>query len=105
MEVAPRGVRVNALRPGLIETPMIATMDPATEPMKSLLAAHPVGRIAQAHEIADAAVRLCSETTPQQIGVPDNPRPVGVCKGAHAGAHALARIRRPPPRPPLKEHP
>jgi NAD(P)-dependent dehydrogenase (short-subunit alcohol dehydrogenase family) len=43
-------VRVNALCPGLVETPMIASMDPAYEPMKSILAAHPIGRIAQATE-------------------------------------------------------
>jgi NAD(P)-dependent dehydrogenase (short-subunit alcohol dehydrogenase family) len=54
-------VRVNALCPGLVETPMIASMDPADEPMKSLLAAHPIGRIAQAAEIADAVVWLSSD--------------------------------------------
>jgi aryl-alcohol dehydrogenase-like predicted oxidoreductase len=41
--------------------PMIANMDPATEPMKSILAAHPVGRVAQAAEIADAVVWLSSD--------------------------------------------
>jgi NAD(P)-dependent dehydrogenase (short-subunit alcohol dehydrogenase family) len=61
LEVAPLGVRVNALCPGLVETPMIASMDPADEPMKSLLAAHPIGRIAQAAEIADAVVWLSSD--------------------------------------------
>jgi NAD(P)-dependent dehydrogenase (short-subunit alcohol dehydrogenase family) len=61
LEVAPLGIRVNALCPGLVETPMIATMDPATEPMKSILAAHPIGRIAQAAEIADAVVWLSSD--------------------------------------------
>lgn len=61
LEVAGLGVRVNALCPGLVETPMIASMDPADEPMKSLLAAHPIGRIAQAAEIADAVVWLSSD--------------------------------------------
>jgi NAD(P)-dependent dehydrogenase (short-subunit alcohol dehydrogenase family) len=61
LEVAALGVRVNALCPGLVETPMIAGMDPADEPMKSLLAAHPIGRIAQAAEIADAVVWLSSD--------------------------------------------
>lgn len=35
LEVAPLGVRVNALCPGLVETPMIATMDPAAKPPRS----------------------------------------------------------------------
>jgi len=40
---------------------MIASMDPKTEPMKSLLAQHPMGRIAQPEEIADAVVWLSSD--------------------------------------------
>jgi NAD(P)-dependent dehydrogenase (short-subunit alcohol dehydrogenase family) len=36
-------------------------MDPNEEPMKSIIAAHPMGRIAGAEEIADAVVWLCSE--------------------------------------------
>ncbi|MFF4764773.1 SDR family NAD(P)-dependent oxidoreductase [Streptomyces sp. NPDC001292] len=61
LEAAPHGIRVNAVAPGLVETPMIAVMDPATEPMKSIVAAHPMGRIARAEEIADAVVWLSSE--------------------------------------------
>jgi NAD(P)-dependent dehydrogenase (short-subunit alcohol dehydrogenase family) len=61
LDAAPHGIRVNALCPGLVDTPMIATMDPAEEPMKSIIAAHPLGRIANASEIADAVVWLCSE--------------------------------------------
>ena len=61
LEVAPLGIRINALCPGLVETPMIASMDPTTEPMKSLLAQHPMGRIAQPEEIADAVVWLSSD--------------------------------------------
>ncbi|WP_370022035.1 SDR family oxidoreductase [Planotetraspora sp. GP83] len=40
---------------------MIATVDPNEEPMKSIIAAHPLGRIASANEIADAVVWLCSD--------------------------------------------
>ncbi|BBJ37711.1 short chain dehydrogenase [Streptomyces antimycoticus] len=61
LEVALQGIRVNALCPGLVDTPMIATMDPNEEPMKSIIAAHPMGRIANAQEVADAVVWLCSE--------------------------------------------
>ncbi|MBO1413232.1 SDR family NAD(P)-dependent oxidoreductase, partial [Streptomyces sp. FH025] len=60
LEAAPHGIRVNAVAPGLVETPMIAAMDPDTEPMKSIVAAHPMGRIARAEEIADAVVWLSS---------------------------------------------
>ncbi|MFF4795880.1 SDR family NAD(P)-dependent oxidoreductase [Streptomyces sp. NPDC001276] len=61
LEAAPHGIRVNAVAPGLVETPMIAVMDPDTEPMKSIVASHPLGRIARAEEIADAVVWLSSE--------------------------------------------
>ncbi|MCT9931798.1 glucose 1-dehydrogenase [Planotetraspora sp. A-T 1434] len=61
LEAAPYGIRVNALCPGLVDTPMIATVDPNEEPMKSIIAAHPLGRIASANEIADAVVWLCSD--------------------------------------------
>ncbi|MGW3074720.1 MULTISPECIES: SDR family NAD(P)-dependent oxidoreductase [unclassified Kitasatospora] len=60
LEAAPHGIRVNAVAPGLVETPMIAAMDPDTEPMKSIVAAHPMGRIARAEEIADAVLWLSS---------------------------------------------
>ncbi|SMD26911.1 glucose 1-dehydrogenase [Kibdelosporangium aridum] len=69
LEVAALGIRVNALCPGMVDTPMIATMDPGTEPMKSIIAAHPVGRIAQPYEIADAVVWLCSDKTGFITGV------------------------------------
>lgn len=48
---------------------MIASMDPTTEPMKSLLAQHPMGRIAQPEEIAGAVLRLCSDHTRFITGV------------------------------------
>lgn len=60
LDVAPHGVRVNAICPGLVDTPMLSAMDPKEEPLKSLIAAHPLGRIARASEIADAVVWLCS---------------------------------------------
>ncbi|WP_040811697.1 SDR family NAD(P)-dependent oxidoreductase [Nocardia concava] len=63
LEAAPYGIRVNAVAPGLVETPMIATQDPNTEPMKSIIASHPLGRIATAEEIADAVVWLSSGKT------------------------------------------
>ncbi|RSM85707.1 3-oxoacyl-ACP reductase [Kibdelosporangium aridum] len=69
LEVAALGIRVNALCPGMVDTPMIAAMDPGAEPMKSIIAAHPAGRIARPREIADAVVWLCSDKTGFITGV------------------------------------
>lgn len=59
-EVSAKGVRVNAVCPGVIETPLThhATTDP--EYGVALKALHPIGRIGQAQEIADAILWLLS---------------------------------------------
>ncbi|WUW99999.1 SDR family oxidoreductase [Streptomyces sp. NBC_01450] len=67
LEAAPHGVRVNAVCPGLVDTPMIAALD--ADQRKSLGAAHPLGRIARAEEIADAVVWLCSDKASFVTGI------------------------------------
>jgi 3-oxoacyl-[acyl-carrier protein] reductase len=58
-EVASRGVRVNAICPGYIETPMTDPMSPL---MKRLTVGRtPLGRIGQPEEIAAAALFLASD--------------------------------------------
>lgn len=61
IEEAPRGIRVNAVEPGMILTPMNphALADPAYR--ASLEAGIPLGRAGQAAEVADLAVFLASE--------------------------------------------
>lgn len=62
LEHAKEGIRVNALCPGSVRTPMLARAlgrEPAAE--KKLRAAHPMGRFAEPSEIANAALWLCSE--------------------------------------------
>ncbi|MFD5203649.1 SDR family NAD(P)-dependent oxidoreductase [Streptomyces sp. NPDC058375] len=53
------GIRVNTVAAGLVETPLVAT-GRSEETMAARIAQHPLGRIAQAQEIADAIVWLCS---------------------------------------------
>jgi NAD(P)-dependent dehydrogenase (short-subunit alcohol dehydrogenase family) len=59
LEYGADGIRVNAIAAGLVETPLIAT-GRSEEARAARIAAHPIGRIAQASEIADAALWLLS---------------------------------------------
>ena len=59
IELAPSGVRVNAILPGLIDTGMMRLNPPKRN--ASLIAAIPVGRPGQAQEVASAAFYLASD--------------------------------------------
>ncbi len=61
LEWAPRGVRVNAIAPGWIDTPMNAPEKADPEAEARILAQIPMGRWGRAEEIAAAAVFLCSD--------------------------------------------
>jgi NAD(P)-dependent dehydrogenase (short-subunit alcohol dehydrogenase family) len=53
------GIRVNAIVAGLVNTPLIAE-GRSPEVMAARVAAHPIGRIAEPEEMADAVLWLCS---------------------------------------------
>ncbi|MEM7220575.1 MAG: SDR family NAD(P)-dependent oxidoreductase [Pseudomonadota bacterium] len=57
----PRGVRVNAIAPGYIETPMTAEMRETPEGHAFLEGLHPIGRLGQPEEIAAALAFLASD--------------------------------------------
>jgi NAD(P)-dependent dehydrogenase (short-subunit alcohol dehydrogenase family) len=59
LDYGPDGIRVNALVVGLVSTPLIAE-GRSPEVMAARMAAHPIGRIAEPEEIADAVLWLCS---------------------------------------------
>ena len=62
LEFASDDVRINAVCPGVIETPMVArSQEDNPEQMEGAVAATPMGRLGQPEEIADAVVWLCSE--------------------------------------------
>jgi NAD(P)-dependent dehydrogenase (short-subunit alcohol dehydrogenase family) len=62
VENARTGVRVNAICPGSIDTPMLrASIDRLPGIEKMILASQPGGRFGRPEEIAEAAVWLCSD--------------------------------------------
>lgn len=58
-EVASRGVTVNAIAPGFIETDMTRALDDSQR--DAMLSAIPAGRLGEAREVAELAVFLASE--------------------------------------------
>lgn len=64
-ELAPFGIRVNAICPGTIATPMtdeyLATADDPADLQATLVLKHPLGRLASADEVARAALFLASD--------------------------------------------
>lgn len=60
LEYAAEGVRINAVGPGFIRTPMIATLDEDPTVHGLLVAAHPMGRLGESAEVAELVVWLAS---------------------------------------------
>jgi len=71
VELAPFGVRVNAINPVAGETPMLATFmgEDTPEVRAKFLASIPIGRFSTPADIAAAAVFLCSQEASMVTGV------------------------------------
>jgi len=70
LEYAPRGIRINALCPGTIATPMVADMEAKGElDMAEAIRNQPIGRLGAADEIAAAVLWLCSPGASFVVGV------------------------------------
>ena len=61
LEYADRGIRVNAVCPGYINTAMIAARMKEPEARERMLAREPMGRVGEPEEGADAVLWLCSD--------------------------------------------
>jgi NAD(P)-dependent dehydrogenase (short-subunit alcohol dehydrogenase family) len=62
VELATEGIRVNAVHPGGVETPMAAEiLGDDAEARRALIATHPIGRIGEPEEIATGVLFLASD--------------------------------------------
>jgi NAD(P)-dependent dehydrogenase (short-subunit alcohol dehydrogenase family) len=61
LDYATDGIRVNSIHPGAIETPMIERLRADPILGEALATMHPMGRMGEPDEIAEAVVWLCSD--------------------------------------------
>ena len=73
MELKERGIRVNTLSPGPVDTPMIdsqADSQEGADQVRAFFATQvPLGRMGQANEIAAAALFLASDESSYIAGI------------------------------------
>jgi len=70
IEYAPLGIRINAVCPGVIDTPMLADLkERSPEAMKEVLRDQPIGRLGRSEEVAAAVLWLCSPAASFVLGV------------------------------------
>jgi len=68
VEWAPAGIRVNAVAPGVIDTPMLRLMDDAAAGAAYVETAVPLGRLGRADEVAAVIVFLLSDAAAYVTG-------------------------------------
>lgn len=69
LEYANRNVRINAVCPGIIDTPMVARMDGTEKKeMDDLMREIPMGRLAKPEEVAQVVLFLCSDAASYMVG-------------------------------------
>ncbi len=61
IEYGSQGIRVNAVGPGFIETPMISGLEQDPDTKQMLISMHPIGRLGQPEEVAELVIWLSSE--------------------------------------------
>ncbi len=59
IEYAAQGIRINAVGPGYIDTPLLKNFTP--ESKQQLAALHPIGRLGRAEEVAELVIWLSSD--------------------------------------------
>lgn len=68
MELLPHNIRVNAIGPGFVETPMTAAMNANDEGRAMMLGMTPMGRLGTVDEMANTALYLASDESSYTTG-------------------------------------
>lgn len=59
LEYGPQNIRINAVGPGFIKTPLLSVLDDAM--MAGLASLHPIGRLGESEEVAELVLFLSSD--------------------------------------------
>lgn len=68
LELAPRGIRVNTVHPGMIQTPLTANTSLSQEVLDEDAQKYPLGRYGKPEEVAAAMIYLLSDATVWMTG-------------------------------------
>ena len=69
VEYADRGIRINAVCPGLVDTPLMERIYSSNPELKAQADSwQPIGRTARPEEIAEAVIWLCSDKASFVVG-------------------------------------
>jgi len=68
VELAPYNIRVNAVAPGMIETPMIDLVKQDSKMMEAMLAKVPLGRVGRPEEVSNLVLFLASDQSSYMTG-------------------------------------
>jgi NAD(P)-dependent dehydrogenase (short-subunit alcohol dehydrogenase family) len=61
VEYASSGIRINAIGPAFIRTPMIAKLEEDAQTLDLLVSLHPIGRLGKPEEVAELVIWLSSQ--------------------------------------------
>jgi NAD(P)-dependent dehydrogenase (short-subunit alcohol dehydrogenase family) len=68
LELAPYNIRVNAISPGAIETPMIDPLKADPKTLEGLLARIPMHRVGKPEEVSNLVLFLASDASSYMTG-------------------------------------